>query len=144
MNQTNRQLRIKAELSQLDAVLGFLEETLEEADCPMKLITQICISVEEIFVNIANYAYPEPGGDCVLDLSVEKDDAGTKGEMTLCITDSGAQFDPLAKEDPDITLSAEEREIGGLGIWMVKQSMDRVEYCYEENQNRLTLVKSWE
>ncbi len=138
MEQTNRQLKIKADLSQLDTVLGFLEETLEEVGCPLKVITQISISVEEIFVNIANYAYPESGGECELNLSV-KDKV-----MTLCITDAGAPFDPLAKEDPDITLSAEEREIGGLGIWMVKQSMDSVEYCYETNKNKMTLVKSWE
>lgn len=142
MKQTNRQLKIKAELSHLDTLIGFLEETLEESGCPMKVITQICISVEEIFVNITNYAYPEPGGECVIDLSV-KDGDGTEGEMTLCIADYGAPFDPLAKEDPDITLSAEERQIGGLGIWMVKQSMDHVDYCYEENKNKLTLIKMW-
>lgn len=143
MSQTKRQLKIKAELSQLDTVLGFLEETLKEAQCPRKVITQICISAEEIFVNIANYAYPDPGGDCVLELSVEQTgEAGS--QMILCIADSGAKFDPLAKEDPDITLSAEERDIGGLGIWMVKQSMDRVEYRYENQQNILTLVKTWE
>lgn len=144
MNQTRRQLKIKAELSQLDAVLGFLEETLEEVQCPMKEITQICIAVEEIFVNIANYAYPEPGGDCVLDLTVCKGEACEKSELRLLVSDSGKRFDPLAKKDPDITLSADERDIGGLGIWMVKQSMDCVEYKYENEQNQLLLVKSWE
>lgn len=138
MSQINKQLKVKAELAELDTVIGFLEETLEQAECPINLITQISISVEEIFVNIANYAYPESGGDCMLNMSVENQN------MTLCIADSGAPFDPLAKEDPDITLSAEERDIGGLGIWMVKQSMDHVEYCYEDKQNKLTLVKSWE
>ena len=138
MSQINKQLNVKAELAELDTVISFLEETLEQAECPMKLITQISISVEEIFVNIANYAYSDQGGDCKLDMSVENQ------IMTLCITDSGAPFNPLAKEDPDITLSAEERAIGGLGILMVKQSMDHVEYCYEEKQNKLTLVKSWE
>lgn len=137
MKQTSKQLKVRAELSKLDTVIGFLEAELEQGGCPPNIITQIGISVEEIFVNIANYAYPEPGGDCVLDMSVENQ------VMKLCITDSGSPFDPLAKEDPDITLSAEERQIGGLGIWMVKQSMDQVEYCYEENQNKLTIVKSW-
>jgi len=138
MKETNKRLEIKAEVSGLDTVLVFLEQHLETAGCPLNIMTQISISVEEIFVNIANYAYPEPGGDCVFDLTIKE------GSMTLCIADSGAPFDPLAKEDPDITLSADEREIGGLGIWMVKQSMDSVEYCYEDGQNKLTLVKSWE
>jgi anti-sigma regulatory factor (Ser/Thr protein kinase) len=138
MKQINKQLKVKAELEKLDTVIGFLEEQLEQAGCPLNIATQISISVEEIFVNIANYSYPESGGNCVLDLSV------SDSVMTLCIADTGAPFNPLAKEDPDITLSADERQIGGLGIWMVKQSMDRVEYCYEENQNKLTLVKSWE
>lgn len=138
MEQINRHLKIKADLNELDTVIVFLEETLEQAGCPLKIITQISISVEEIFVNIANYAYPEPGGDCELEMSIKN------RVMTLRIADGGKAFNPLEKEDPDITLSAEERQIGGLGIWMVKQSMDSVEYCYEENKNKMTLVKSWE
>ena len=138
MEQINKKLLVNAELYELDVVISFLEEMLEEAGCPIKTMTQISISVEEIFVNIANYAYPETGGDCELDMTVDGN------RMILCISDEGEEFNPLEKEDPDITLSAEERQIGGLGIWMVKQSMDSVEYCYEENKNKITLIKSWE
>lgn len=143
MEQRNRQLKVNADLGRLDEVLSFLETNLEEAGCPLKLITQICISVEEIFVNIANYAYPQKGGECVLDFSLSQPEKHRK-ELKLNITDSGAQFNPLEKEDPDITLSAEDRQIGGLGIWMVKQSMDRVEYQYTDLKNQLTLIKTWD
>ncbi len=138
MEQRNKKLVVSAKLDKLDTVIAFLEEVLERAGCPMKTITQICISVEEIFVNIVNYAYHESGGNCEMDITAEEN------VMTLKIEDSGKEFNPLEKEDPDITLSAEERQIGGLGIWMVKQSMDSVEYCYEEHKNKITLVKSWE
>ncbi len=142
MMQITQQLKLPAELDNLDRVIGFLETKLEQCDCPMKVVTQICVSVEEIFVNIANYAYPDHMGECLLELTLAgEDDAYNK--MVLCIYDSGKQFDPLKKEDPDITLSAEERQIGGLGIWMVKQSMDQVEYRYENEKNILTLTKTW-
>lgn len=137
MKEKKSQLRLKAELSGLDRILMFVEEGLKEGMCPKNVMTQICIAVEEVFVNIVNYAYPNPEGDCFLNLSVEP------GKMTLLISDSGAKFNPLEKEDPDITLSAQDRKIGGLGIWMVKQSMDLVTYEYKEGQNQLTLVRSW-
>ncbi len=138
MKENNFQLKLKADLSGLDNVLRFLEERLEAGACPVNIITQICIAVEEVFVNIANYAYPNPGGDCCLNLCV------CPGKMTLLISDSGAKFNPLEKDDPDITLSAQERKIGGLGILMVKKSMDLVEYQYKDEQNQLMLVKTWE
>ncbi|MBE5881743.1 MAG: ATP-binding protein [Lachnospiraceae bacterium] len=139
----NRQLKTPARLSQLEEVLAFLEQVLEECGCPMKVVTQICVSVEEIFVNVANYAYPDDVGECVLDMEVTPVGTNQKGRAQICISDDGKPFDPLAKSDPDITLTAEERNIGGLGIWMVKQSMDHVEYEYVNHQNKLTLVKTW-
>ena len=137
MREKTSHLRLKADISKLNQVLLFLEKELREGLCPEKVITQICIAVEEVFVNIANYAYANPEGECFLNLSVETD------KMTLIIADSGAKFNPLEKEDPDITLSVQERKIGGLGIWMVKQSMDLVTYEYKEGQNQLTLVRTW-
>lgn len=137
MKEKKSQLKLKADLSGLDRILLFLEEGLGEGMCPQNIMTQICIAVEEVFVNIVNYAYPNSGGDCILDLCV------APGKMTLLIADSGAKFNPLEKKDPDITLSAQERNIGGLGIWMVKQSMDHVSYEYKEGQNQLTLIRSW-
>ncbi|MBQ8527778.1 MAG: ATP-binding protein [Lachnospiraceae bacterium] len=143
MKQINDQLKIPAEVSQLDRVLAFLESALEEGGCPTKTSMQICVSAEEIFVNIANYAYPEQGGQCTMDIEVSADTEKGTGDVSLTVTDSGKEFNPLEREDPDIHLSAEDRQIGGLGIWMVKQSMDYVEYRYEDAQNKITFGKKW-
>ena len=142
MELFSNQLVIKAELSWLDEVLSFVEDGLSQTGCPPKLRTQIVVSVEEIFVNIANYAYKEQTGDCRLKLCVCGE--GCKRTMKLVVSDDGQPFDPLAKQDPDITLSADQREIGGLGIWMVKQTMDEVTYQYVNQKNELTLIKIWD
>ena len=127
---------VKAHLPQ---VLDFLEGSLEEAGCPMKTLMQICIAVEEIFVNIASYAYaPETGS-----VRIRLDMPGEPSKAVITFEDSGIPYDPLKKEDPDVTLSAEERQIGGLGIYMVKQSMDDVRYQYTDGKNVLTLEKNF-
>ena len=124
-----------ADDSQLAAATEFVEEALEALGAGMKLSMQISVALEEIFVNIAHYAYPGGKGDVKLSVL----DAGDS--VKLRFTDSGVAFDPLKRTDPDITLSAEERSIGGLGIYMVKKSMDDV--CYERKNdcNVLTLTK---
>ena len=103
----------------------------------MKVMMQIEIAVEEIYVNIVHYAYNPEIGKATIRCEV------TDNPMQVIIQfmDSGVPFDPLAKEDADITLSAEEREIGGLGIFMVKKSMDEVSYEYKEGKNVLTIRK---
>lgn len=100
------------------------------------LLFKIRLSVEEVVENVVNYAYAN--GEGFLEASTEKDE---NGMLTITITDAGKQFDPLAKEDPDITLSAEERQIGGLGIFITKQMMDSVIYKYENRCNTLILKK---
>ncbi len=117
-------------------VMAFVESELENADVPMKISMQITIAVEEIYVNIAHYAYS--GGDGMMTLSI---DANAE-QVTIVFTDSGLPFNPLEKEDPDITLGAEQRSIGGLGIFIVKKSMDSVTYVREEDKNILTIVKT--
>ena len=131
------ELTIDATVENLPQVLAFLEEHLEEADCPMKAQMQLSIAAEEIYVNIAHYAYAPETGQATVRLELADDPS------TVCVTflDRGVPFDPLAKPDPDITLSAEERGIGGLGIYMTKKSMDDVRYEYRDGQNILTLVK---
>ncbi len=131
-------LTVSADIDKLDEVLSFVDAFLEENDCSPKEQMRIDIAVEEIFVNIASYAYE--GGEGVADITCEMD-AGT-GQAVFTFVDSGKQFDPLAKPDPDVTLPAEERGIGGLGIFMVKKSMDEVSYRYENGQNILTVRKS--
>ena len=130
---------IEAKVENLDAVLAFVDEQLEAAECPRRTQTQIDIAVEEIFVNIAHYAYA-PGTGAV---TIRAQVGGDPPAMTLTFLDHGVPYDPLAREDPDITLPAADRPIGGLGIYMVKKIMDEVLYEYRDEQNTLTLKKAF-
>ena len=130
-----RSLKIKAAVENLDTVIAFIDEQLEAADCPMKTQMQIELAVEEIFVNIAHYAYAPETGMAVISVDI----SGSRAVITF--EDSGIPYDPLAKPDPDTTLAAEDRGVGGLGIFMVKKSMDDVIYEYREGKNILTLKK---
>ena len=121
----------------LPDILGFVEETLESYECPMKTQMAVCVAIEEVFVNIAHYAYGGGEGDVALGISFD-DDTRT---VTFRMADRGIPFDPLKKPDPDTTLSAEDREIGGLGIFITKKTMDTVTYAYENGQNILTMIK---
>ena len=132
---------VEATMENLDTVIGFVEEQLELYGCPMKIMMQISVSLEEVYVNVVNYAYGTSTGICEVILKLEGDEAGKS--MTLIVKDNGVEFNPLDKEDPDITLSAEERQIGGLGIYMVKKTMDEVSYEYNSGCNILSMVKGW-
>ena len=134
-----KQIKVKADTAELDNVLSFADAILEELGCSVKAQMQIDIAIEEIFVNIAHYAYPEAEGEAVI--CVEPGESGSS--VTITFEDEGIQYDPLKNEDPDITLSAEDRPIGGLGIFMVKKSMDEVSYEYKDGKNRLTIKKSF-
>lgn len=137
----NKEITVKASLDNLDKVLGFVEEYLESAGCPMKIAMKITVCVEEVFVNVASYAYDGEEGDCTIQLDSE--DSGENGNIGITIVDSGKAFNPLEQKDPDITLSADERNIGGLGIFMVKNTMDRIIYDYKEEKNVFFMEKSW-
>ena len=130
-------LTVKADINSLNDVLSFITSELEANDCPAKVQMQIEISIEEIFVNIANYAYPPKEGDAVVGFEPTDD-----GIISITFTDRGVPYDPLKKPDPDITVPASERKIGGLGIYMTKQSMDKLWYEYRDGQNILTMQKN--
>lgn len=130
-------LQVKAATENLDAVLDYVNEALERMDCPMKKQIQIDMAVEELFVNIAHYAYEGREGDAEVWAGPDTD----SGVLRITFSDRGIPFDPLARQDPDISLSVEEREIGGLGIFMAKKVMDTMEYRYENGQNILTMTK---
>ena len=132
---TNKTFPAKTE--SLSEVLGFVEETLESFACPMKIQTAICVAIEEVFVNVAHYAYPNSIGDMTLHIGFDEESR----TITFRMTDKGVPFDPLKKPDPDITLSAAEREIGGLGIFIAKKTMDSLTYAYENGENILTMIK---
>lgn len=131
------ELTLQAEVEKLDDVIAFVDENLEQQQCPITIQTQVDIAVEEIFVNIAHYAYNPETGPATIRVEV------TENPLSVALTfiDQGVEYDPLKKQDPDITLSAEERDIGGLGIFMVKQSMDDISYEYKDGKNILTIKK---
>lgn len=131
--------RFPAALDQLESVQTFVLEQLKGHTYSERTRAQLDVAVEEIFVNIARYAYPpDQPGWALIRCRVEEEPP----RIIVQFVDRGVPFDPLAKKDADITLSAEERQIGGLGILMVKRSMDQVEYTYEDGQNVLTLTKN--
>ena len=134
-HMTNKTFEAKTEA--LSDVLGFVDEMLEKYDCPMKIQTAVCVAIEEVFVNVARYAYKDTEGDVSFGIGYD----GESRTITFRMADKGVPFDPLKKPDPDITLSAEDREIGGLGIFITKKTMDSVEYAYENGENILTMMK---
>ena len=119
-------------LDKLPEAVAFFEDTLSGANVPMKVIARVNVAVDEIFSNIARYSGAT---------SVTLGCALADGRVTLRFSDNGRPYDPTGKPDPDTTLSAEERDIGGLGIFMVKKTMDDVSYEYTDGLNILTLVK---
>ena len=138
-DNTIRELNIVADSVNLDEVAAFVEEFLESHDCSMELMVTIAIAVEEVFVNIAHYAYgTEGGGKATVRLEFDED----KRQARFIFIDSGEEFDPLAKPDPDLDAYHKERRVGGLGILMVKKSMDDVVYERKDDKNILTLIKT--
>lgn len=132
-----RRFETDAVVENLDEVLGFVDGLLQEHGCSSQQMIQIDVAVEEIYVNIAHYAYGNEVGKATITASFDS----SSRDFTLVFEDSGMRFDPLAKEDPDISIPAEQRKIGGLGIFMVKKSMDEVRYEYRDGKNILTIVK---
>jgi len=131
------QLTIPAHAGRLAEVFAFIDESVMNTGMDVKTVNNVMLAVEEIFINIANYAYPSGNGDADITVSAAGD------RLSIVFKDSGIPFDPLAGSDPDTELTAEEREIGGLGIFMVKKLMDDVEYRYENRQNILTVSKEF-
>ena len=131
-----KQMTFAAHIDNLNEVLAFIDGQLEEIGCPIKIQMQVDIAVEEIFVNIASYAYTPNAGDATIMIKLDA------GVISITFIDSGIPYNPLEKEDPDVTLPAEKRKIGGLGIYMVKKSMDNMRYEYRDGRNILTIEKN--
>lgn len=132
-----KEMTITATVENIEKVTDFVNEQLEAIGCPMKAQMQIDVAIDELFGNIAHYAYnPETGPTTV---RVEVTEA--PASVIVTFIDHGIPYDPLKKDDPDLTLSADEREIGGLGIFMVKKTMDEITYEYRDGQNILRIRK---
>lgn len=134
-----KEIDIEAKIENLNEVFAFVDGQLEAIGCPMKVMMQIDVAVDELFSNIAMYAYAPGTGRAKITLDAEDDPR----RVILTLSDSGMPYNPLEKEDPDITLSAEERKIGGLGIYMTKKIMDHMEYKYENGHNIIVIVKEF-
>jgi len=125
----------EATIDNLDVVQGFISEVLEAYGCPMKMQTQIALAVEEIFINITQYAYAPKTGSVIIRIAVG-------GNIIIEFEDNGKPYNPLMNKDPDITCDPEKRRIGGLGVFMVKSIMDAIEYRHEGNKNILLIKKA--
>lgn len=132
-----KQMTVEAQVQALDTVLDFIRQQLEPYECPMKTMFQLELVVEELFVNIASYAYAPGTGEVTVCCGVE----GEPACVTIRLMDQGQPFDPLARPDAETTPEALQARIGGLGILLVKKTMDEVTYAYENNTNILTLRK---
>ena len=133
-----KELTIEATPENVENVIEFIDGMLEEYGCGVKEQMAIDVAVDELFSNIAHYAYnPETGYATVL-VDVKNDPLAVE----ITFIDHGVPYDPLAKADPDTTLSVEDRQIGGLGIFIVKKSMDAVNYEYKDGKNILTIKKN--
>ena len=152
--QGYKEITVDATVKNLTVVNDFVEELLAGTDCSVKTKLKIDLVVEEIFVNIANYAYKPDTGDadilietmdsCPIPEDAQKDmsESEKKGKwLRVTLSDSGTPFNPLSKEDPDVTLPAQERRIGGLGIFMVKKSMDYMYYEFKDDKNNISICK---
>lgn len=131
-------ITVSATRESIPQVAAFVEGELEKLSCPMKELAQINIAVDELYSNIVNYAYK--GGEGEASVSVQ---GLPPNSVRLTFEDSGVPYNPLAKPDPDVTLGAEERQIGGLGIFIVKKTMDAMEYKFEGGKNILAITKKW-
>ena len=133
-----KEMTIAATVENIGAVTDFVDEQLEALDCPMKAQMQIDIAIDELFGNIAHYAYNPDVGEATVRVEV----TGEPLSVVITFIDGGVPFDPLSAADPDTTLSAEERAIGGLGVFMVRKTMDDVSYRYENGRNILSIRKT--
>lgn len=133
-----QELHIDALVENLDKVNDFVHDSIEDLECSKKALMQLGIVVEEIFVNIASYAYPGKVGKAVVQCEVKENPSS----IILTFIDSGVEYNPLARKDPNLELELHEREIGGLGIFMVKKIVDDISYKYVDEKNILTITKS--
>ena len=133
-----KELTLDATVENIERVTDFVNEQLDALGCPVKVRLQLDIAIDELFGNIAHYAY-QPGAGLAT-VRVEALDAPRAVRITFI--DSGRPYNPLAGDDPDTTLCAQERKIGGLGVYIVKKSMDAVDYAYRDGQNILCIRKN--
>ena len=133
-----KELTLRATVGNIPRVTAFIDELLEQAGCSVKAQMQIDVAIDELFGNVAHYAYSGAAGDATVRFAFDS----AARAVTITFIDSGVPFNPLAREAPDITLPAERRAVGGLGIFLVRKTMDRVDYQRRDGMNILTITKT--
>ena len=133
-----KELTVDATVDNITSVTDFVNEQLEAFGCPLKAKIQIDIAIDELFGNIAHYAYKPDVGPVTVRVEVKENHLA----VIITFIDNGVQYDPLSAQEPDTTLPAEERSVGGLGIYIVKKSMDEITYEYKDGQNILKIKKN--
>lgn len=134
-----KELKLDAVIENIPQVTKWIDEELEALDCPMKAQMQIDIAIDELFSNIARYAYSPEVGQATVRIETEEDPLA----VVITFLDHGIPFDPLKRDDPDVTRTLADREVGGLGIFMVKKTMDEIRYEYKDGQNILSIKKKF-
>ena len=132
------ELVIEAVVDNLDAVNSFVHKSIEQFEVSKRTLMQLDLVIEEIFVNVASYAYAPNTGSVKILIEVKEEPL----TVSLTFIDSGVPYNPLEKSDPDVDLSADDRQIGGLGIFLTKNLVDDISYKFIDGQNILQLTKS--
>ncbi len=130
-------LTVPAKIENLQKVMNFLSDQLDSVDYVMKSRLQLELSIEEAYVNIVNYAYKSEEGKVVICCDIDEHPL----QVTMQFIDCGIPYNPLKNEDPDISLNVEEKEVGGLGIFLIKKNVDHIEYEHKDGKNILTIQK---
>ncbi len=133
------EITLPALIANIETATEFMNGILEDAGCPLRVQMQLDIALDELMSNVARYAYHPGTGDITVSVEILDDPQ----RVRLTLSDSGTPYDPNKAADPDVTLSAEERKIGGLGIFIVRKSMDKIDYEYKDGKNVLTIEKKF-
>ncbi len=132
-----KELTVEATVESIPVITEFVDGQLEQLDCPPRAQAQIDIAIDELFSNIVHYAYHPGTGPATVRVEVVEEPLS----VVITFIDQGVPYDPLTREDPDVSLSAEERDIGGLGIYIVKKNMNEITYEYKDGKNILKIRK---
>lgn len=137
ITENTKRIDVDGTRENVEIVTEFIVNNLRESQIDRKIIAQISVAIDELYSNIAQYAYGDQIGKVTVLVEV------SNGSIAITFADSGKQFNPLDVDNPDITLDADERGIGGLGIFIVRQTMDDITYAYENGMNVLKITKSF-
>ena len=136
--EKSKEITVEATVENIPVVTDFVNTELEALDCPLKAQMQIDIAIDELFGNIVHYAYDQRTGPATVRVEVDREPLS----VVITFIDNGKPYDPLAASDPDISLPADRREVGGLGVFLVKKTMDDVTYEYKDGKNILKIKKN--